>query len=281
MLGSQAANQLNKAVLHTSRAALLVLFLPFSLADAQVPIPPTALAPQQPDSNGKPAAQPTQQSAVPANEELTTLRNGITQSQLTEEEKAALLATVARTQSALASAAEFDRSAQDFKALLDSLPQRTEQAKQKLADPEEPQAGLQVEDTLEALEAILPQLTSQLATAKSDLARIESAAAVSIKRRQEIEVMKLVGATNWFIRIPFMVEGTIHGLIGAALAIPALFVVDNKVLAFFQESDAVPLFRGFAVPDGFVWDTSIWLLLIGGAVGMIGSAIAVTRYLDV
>ncbi|MDF1844675.1 MAG: mechanosensitive ion channel [Rubripirellula sp.] len=188
MLGSQAANQLNKAVLHIRRAALLVLFLPFSLADAQVPIPPTALAPQQPVSNGKPTAEPTQQSAVPANEELTTLRNGITQSQLTEEEKAALLATVARTQSALASAAEFDRSAQDFKALLDSLPHRTEQAKQKLADPEEPQAGLQVEDTLEALEAILPQLTSQLATAKSDLARIESAAAVSIKRRQEIEV---------------------------------------------------------------------------------------------
>ncbi len=100
-------------------------------------------------------------------------------------------------------------------------------------------------------------------------------------RRQEIEVMKLVGATNWFIRIPFMLEGTIHGLIGAALAIPALFVVDNEVLAFFQESDAVPLFRGFAVPDGYVWDTSIWLLILGGAVGMVGSAIAVTRYLDV
>ncbi len=100
-------------------------------------------------------------------------------------------------------------------------------------------------------------------------------------RRQEIEVMKLVGASNWFIRIPFMLEGTIHGLIGAAMAIPALFVVDNEVMAFFQESDAVPLFRGFAVPDGFVWDTSIWLLILGGAVGMIGSAIAVTRYLDV
>ncbi|MDE0927182.1 MAG: permease-like cell division protein FtsX [Acidimicrobiales bacterium] len=100
-------------------------------------------------------------------------------------------------------------------------------------------------------------------------------------RRQEIEVMKLVGATNWFIRIPFMLEGTIHGLLGAALAIPALFIVDKQVLAFFQESDAVPLFRGFAVPEGFVWDTSIWLLLIGGTVGMLGSAVAVTRYLDV
>ena len=100
-------------------------------------------------------------------------------------------------------------------------------------------------------------------------------------RRQEIEVMKLVGASNWFIRIPFMLEGTIHGLIGAALAIPVLFVVDNEVMAFFQESDAVPLFRGFAVPEGFVWDTSIWLLILGGSVGMIGSAVAVTRYLDV
>ena len=100
-------------------------------------------------------------------------------------------------------------------------------------------------------------------------------------RRGEIEVMKLVGATNWFVRIPFMLEGTIHGLIGAALAIPALFLVEDQVLSYFQESDVVPLFRGFAVPDGYVWDISIWLLLLGGAVGMFGSAVAVTRYLDV
>ena len=100
-------------------------------------------------------------------------------------------------------------------------------------------------------------------------------------RRGEIEVMKLVGATNWFVRIPFMLEGTIHGLIGAALAIPALFLVEDQVLSYFQESDVVPLFRGFAVPDGYVWDTSIWLLVIGGLVGMIGSAVAVTRFTDV
>ena len=100
-------------------------------------------------------------------------------------------------------------------------------------------------------------------------------------RREEIEVMKLVGATNWFVRIPFMLEGMIHGLIGAGLAIPSLFVVENEVLSFFQESDVVPLFRGFAVPDGFVWNTSLWLLLLGGVIGMLGSAIAVTRYLDV
>ena len=38
-------------------------------------------------------------------------------------------------------------------------------------------------------------------------------------RRREIEVMKLVGASNWFVRVPFMAEGLVQGLIGAALAV--------------------------------------------------------------
>ena len=40
-------------------------------------------------------------------------------------------------------------------------------------------------------------------------------------RRREVSVMKLVGATNWFIRIPFMSEGMIQGLIGSAIAAPS------------------------------------------------------------
>ena len=38
-------------------------------------------------------------------------------------------------------------------------------------------------------------------------------------RRREIEVMKLVGASNWFVRVPFMAEGLVQGLIGAGLAV--------------------------------------------------------------
>src|SRR5207342_537916 len=46
-------------------------------------------------------------------------------------------------------------------------------------------------------------------------------------RRREIEVMKLVGATNWFIRIPFMLEGLFQGLIGAAIAITGVFFLNH------------------------------------------------------
>src|SRR5690606_19403492 len=46
-------------------------------------------------------------------------------------------------------------------------------------------------------------------------------------RRREIEVMKLVGATNWFIRIPFMLEGLIHGVVGALVAVFSVVLLNN------------------------------------------------------
>ncbi|MGH2740378.1 MAG: permease-like cell division protein FtsX [Actinomycetota bacterium] len=44
-------------------------------------------------------------------------------------------------------------------------------------------------------------------------------------RRKEIGIMKLVGATNWFIRVPFLIEGVVQGLVGAAMAVLTLFVM--------------------------------------------------------
>ena len=83
-------------------------------------------------------------------------------------------------------------------------------------------------------------------------------------------------------RTPEIMADAAHVVLGHdAKACTGNFFVDDQVLAYFQESDAVPLFRGFAVPDGYIWDTSLWLLAVGGAVGMIGSAVAVTRYTDV
>jgi cell division transport system permease protein len=100
-------------------------------------------------------------------------------------------------------------------------------------------------------------------------------------RRREIEVMKLVGATNWFIRIPFLLEGLFHGLIGAIVAYPALLAVDRYVLRFFQRSEDVLLFQSFAVTNAEIVQTQLLLIAVGAALGVVGSAFAVGRYLDV
>jgi cell division transport system permease protein len=97
-------------------------------------------------------------------------------------------------------------------------------------------------------------------------------------RRREVAVMKLVGATNWFIRVPFMFEGLVQGMIGAAAAFGVVFVVRN----FAQHAVRhVELFHEFAVSTSEVVGTGIFLIVVGMIVGAVGSAIAVSRFLDV
>ncbi len=99
-------------------------------------------------------------------------------------------------------------------------------------------------------------------------------------RRREVTVMKLVGATNWFIRIPFMLEGFTQGLVGALIAgaavlgIRALF---NYLIQRFQ----VHLLSGFVLTSHDVLMTELVVFAIGVVVGTTGSALAVRRYLDV
>jgi cell division transport system permease protein len=100
-------------------------------------------------------------------------------------------------------------------------------------------------------------------------------------RRREIEVMKLVGATNWFIRVPFMLEGLIQGFVGAVVAIAGLAVLRPFFLNWLPDSEDFPLISGFTVTGGEL--TGIFLLLgiVGILIGTIGAGIAVTRFLDV
>lgn len=101
-------------------------------------------------------------------------------------------------------------------------------------------------------------------------------------RRREIEVMKLVGATNWFIRVPFMIEGLVQGLVGALLAIPAVVVIINFIQGKLSDDDTtLVLFQGFAVHSSEQLGVAILLLAVGCLVGVIGSFVAVTRFLDV
>ncbi len=98
-------------------------------------------------------------------------------------------------------------------------------------------------------------------------------------RRREIEVMKLVGATNWFVRGPFMLEGLICGLVGAAIAVVLLFLGRELALpAVF--SDTIQE----AGSDVRAWDFGLIagiLVLAGLVLGALGSGITLRRFLRV
>ena len=100
-------------------------------------------------------------------------------------------------------------------------------------------------------------------------------------RRNEIEIMKLVGASNWFIRIPFMIEGMVQGVVGALVALPGLAFVRTYLIEDFSKSDNLRLLEGFRVTDGEFLFTSLVVIAIGTAVATIGSIVAVSRYLNV
>jgi cell division transport system permease protein len=100
-------------------------------------------------------------------------------------------------------------------------------------------------------------------------------------RRREIEVMKLVGATNWFIRVPFMLEGLVQGLIGAFLAIGALAAFKPFFQKWLPSSKDIPLVSGFQVSSGEMFFIFGTLGVVGILIGAIGAGIAVSRFLDV
>jgi cell division transport system permease protein len=98
-------------------------------------------------------------------------------------------------------------------------------------------------------------------------------------RRREIEVMKLVGATNWFIRVPFMAEGLVQGIIGGIIGIATVAVLRTWMLPTLVDGGGI--WTGFHLDVSDVQGTSYVLILAGAVVGIVGSAVAATRFLDV
>jgi len=100
-------------------------------------------------------------------------------------------------------------------------------------------------------------------------------------RRRETEVMKLVGATNWFIRVPFMLEGLLQGLIGAVVSCGGLWALNSawtNGVAGFKPGTGI---SSLVVPSGYLSGVMVVILIIGALAGAIGSAIAASRFLDV
>jgi cell division transport system permease protein len=99
-------------------------------------------------------------------------------------------------------------------------------------------------------------------------------------RRREVAVMKLVGATNWFIRVPFMLEGLIHGIVGAIIAFAVTYGVRDTI-ASFVGNETVLGSRQLYVTSHEAFLSGLLLLLVGAAVGVLGSAFAIRRFLAV
>jgi cell division transport system permease protein len=90
-------------------------------------------------------------------------------------------------------------------------------------------------------------------------------------RREEIEIMKLVGASSWFVRTPFLIEGALEGLIGGALAVT--FIVVAQQLAVDRLSD-LPDWINLAIQNDFLLRQGALVLLFGVLAGLAGSSLS-------
>lgn len=94
-------------------------------------------------------------------------------------------------------------------------------------------------------------------------------------RRDEVAIMKLVGASNWYIRIPFVLEGLIEGLLGAGLAVLAVWVLSQNLEG---AASSLPLVQ-LTISNGFFLRWGVLFVLFGAAAGVIGSLLGLSRYL--
>jgi cell division transport system permease protein len=98
-------------------------------------------------------------------------------------------------------------------------------------------------------------------------------------RRREIEVMKLVGASNWFVRVPFMAEGLVQGLIGAGLAVAVVVALKLGFDSWFDSPKG--FFREFYLTTNDAVAIASLVLVLGVLIGLIGSTIGLRRFLRV
>src|SRR5918996_993837 len=125
------------------------------------------------------------------------------------------------------------------------------------------------------------QLLRTITPVMSVILIVAAAARLAIyARREEIGIMKLVGATNWFIRIPFMLEGLFAALVGAIVSI-AIVLVANWLL-FSQVGNAIPFLENvFTFSGSEMLSVTVVLVGVGALVGLAGSSMALRRFLEV
>ncbi len=93
--------------------------------------------------------------------------------------------------------------------------------------------------------------------------------------------MKLVGATNWFIRVPFMVEGTIQGMLGAMVAAGFVFLLHLLLNAWGNPAHPDAVLTQMRLSTWEVMATDLLVVFLGMVIGALGSALAIRRFLEV
>ena len=134
-----------------------------------------------------------------------------------------------------------------------------------------------IEDTLQASRLLnTGGIVLGIALGLSAVVMISNTVRMAIyARREEIGIMKLVGASNWFVRTPFLLEGLVEGLVGGALAFLAGWFgyrtfISNLDLGIIQTQ----------VSDGFLISRGLIVLVFAAAAGAIGSLVGLRRYLQ-
>jgi cell division transport system permease protein len=97
-------------------------------------------------------------------------------------------------------------------------------------------------------------------------------------RRREIEVMKLVGASNFFVRVPFMAEGFVQGAIGAGFAVGLVYFLKWIITKLLKNQHN--LLQPFYASSHDVFVIGALVLAIGAVIGVMGSMIGLRRFLE-
>ena len=100
-------------------------------------------------------------------------------------------------------------------------------------------------------------------------------------RRKEIGIMKYVGATNGYIRAPFILEGTLLGLIGAVVAFLIIRIAYYYILGLVGGNLFLPVDASLASPSVVMGQLVFFFLIYGGFIGAVGSVFAIRKFLDV
>ena len=136
----------------------------------------------------------------------------------------------------------------------------------------------EVIERLSDLNSVLNRLAVGLAVVQGGAAVVLIANTIRLAiyaRREEVAVMRLVGASNWFIRIPFLLVGMLEGLVGAGLAVLAVWVGQQALGGI--DINIVQL----NLPEGFFLRWAVAFMLFGSIAGLVGSALGLRRYLRV